>query len=66
MIFVPVLALLDFSKEFVIKIDASGIGLGTVLMQEDKPMTFINKTLSIQNRSKSIYERELMTIVMTF
>lgn len=32
MITIPILCLLDFSKQFVMKVDASGVGVGVVLM----------------------------------
>lgn len=39
----PVLALLDVTKNFVVKIDASGYGIGLVLIQEGHPI--ISKAL---------------------
>ena len=60
---VLVLALPEFSIPLIVEIDASGHGLGLVLMQRQCPISYYNRALLAQERHKSIYERELMAIV---
>ncbi|XP_022001402.1 uncharacterized mitochondrial protein AtMg00860-like [Helianthus annuus] len=59
----PVLSLPDMSKVFTVETDASGKGIGVVLMQEGHPIAFISKALSSRQQALSIYERELLAII---
>lgn len=63
MISALVLALPDFSEGFALECDASGCGIGAVLMQKGKPIAFLSKPLSPKNQQLSAYERELIAIM---
>lgn len=62
---VPMLVLSNFNEVFVVESDASGVGLGAVLMQNKQPLAYFSRALTDCEKEKSIYERELMVIVLT-
>lgn len=59
----PLLSLPDFSQKFVVETDASGKGIGAVLMQQHHPIAYISKSLGPKQQAMSVYERELLAIV---
>lgn len=58
----PVLALLDFIIPFIIETDASGSGMGAVLMQRGHPIAYFSKQFCPKLLCSSTYIRELHTI----
>lgn len=58
----PVLALPNFSKPFVLENDASGTGLGAVLMQDGRAIAYYSAALGKRNSSLSAYEKEALAI----
>ena len=59
----PMLYLYDPGKELVLENDASEYGLGSALMQEDRPVAFSSRALSNAEKNYAQIEKEMLAIV---
>lgn len=50
----PMLALSNFTKKFIIYLDASGDDNGAILVQEKRFLAFISKALGLKKKSRSM------------
>jgi hypothetical protein len=60
----PVLSFPDFSKEFVVEIDACDTSIGAVLSQEGHLVAYFRKGLSVNNHKLSTYQKEILVVLM--
>ncbi|WVZ16035.1 hypothetical protein V8G54_013601 [Vigna mungo] len=61
----PILALPNFDLPFVLEIDASGVVMGAILMQEGHPIAFHSKPFCPKLMRSSTYVHELHAITST-
>jgi hypothetical protein len=53
----------NFEKHFVLETDASNIGIGACLMQEDKAIAYISRSLNGAEKRYSITEKEMLAAI---
>ena len=64
------LSLSDFSKDFRLAIDASGLGIGAVLIQTDDndvfhPVSYFSKKLNKTQKNYSTIEKEALALILS-
>ncbi|GKE72430.1 putative reverse transcriptase domain-containing protein, partial [Tanacetum coccineum] len=59
----PVLALPDRPEDFVVYCDASGLGLGCVLMQRGKVIAYASRQLKIHEKNYTTHDLKLGAVV---
>jgi hypothetical protein len=59
----PLLQLPNFGKTFELECDASGIGIGGVLLEEGKHISYFSEKLSGPSLNYSMYDKELYALV---
>nr|GFC49969.1 putative reverse transcriptase domain, ribonuclease H-like domain, aspartic peptidase domain protein [Tanacetum cinerariifolium] len=61
----PILALAEGSEDFIVYCDASNKGLGAVLMQREKVISYALRQLKIQEKNYATHDLELGAVVFT-
>ena len=65
----PILSAPDFTKPFMLAVDASDVGVGSVLLQEDDfgvchPVCYFSKKLNSHQRNYATIEKEALAVIL--
>ncbi|GJV97985.1 RNA-directed DNA polymerase [Tanacetum coccineum] len=60
----PILALPNFDEVFQVECDASGVGIGGVISQNQRPIAFLSEKLKDARRKYSTYDKEFLLLFL--
>jgi hypothetical protein len=58
-----ILVLLDFGKTFQVRCDVSGVAIGVLLSQENRPLAYFSENLNEDKKKYSTYDKEFYAII---
>ncbi|KAL0440343.1 UNVERIFIED_CONTAM: Transposon Ty3-G Gag-Pol polyprotein [Sesamum latifolium] len=58
----PILVLSDFFKEFTVEMDAFGLGIGVVLLEQGRPIAYMSKALRDKKLGMSVYDKDMLVV----
>jgi hypothetical protein len=59
----PVLARPNFNLPFILETNASGSGIGAILMQQGRPIAYYSQALGLEASAQSTYYKEALAIL---
>ena len=59
----PILELANFQKLFEVKCDASGMAIGDILSQEERPISYFSDKLNDSKKKYSSYDKEFYVVI---
>jgi iron uptake system EfeUOB component EfeO/EfeM len=59
----PILVLPNFEKTFQVRCDASEVAIGSILSQDNRPISYFSEKLNETKRKYSAYDKEFYAII---